>query len=113
MLKIAVPSTEATNTDCKIPHEDVVLFALVHVANLTNVHPYAIVKGIARRPALAHWLAGNVASMHFSNMREIIIKLVNKHNVRFDNDGFSVGEGRYIRARGVAAPAVLANPSAL
>jgi hypothetical protein len=110
MLTLAVPST---TTDYKIPHEDVVLFALVHVANLNSVHPYAIVKGVARRPALAHWLAGNVASMHFSVMRELIIKLVNKYDVRFDNDGFVVGEGRYIRARGVAPPAILANPSAL
>lgn len=110
MLTLAVPST---TTDYTIPHEDVVLFAIVHVANLNSVHPYAIVKGVARRPALAHWLAGNVASMHFSVMRVLIIKLIEKYGVKFDNDGFSVKGGPYYRARGVAPPAILANPSAL
>lgn len=95
-----------------LPHEDVVLFALIHVANMNNVHPFSLAQGIARRPALNHWITGGTAAMHYSNMRRFIEKLVNQYDVQFDADGFTY-KGKYTRARGFAPPVIIANPSAL
>lgn len=96
-----------------LPHEDVVLFALVHVANRNQIHPWSICMGIVRRPALMSWISGITSSMHYSVMRQIITKLVNKYNVRFEADGFSVDGSPLLRCKGAAPPVILANPSAL
>lgn len=96
-----------------LPHEDVVLYALVKVANDRDIHPYSLMQGISRRPAFNHWLTGNTSAMHYANMRLIIAKLVNQYHVKFDADGFSTPTSTYIRCRGISPPAIIANPSAL
>lgn len=99
-------------TPFALPHEDVVLYALIHVANENAIHPYSIAQGICRRPALNHWLTGNTAAMHYMFMRQIIGKLVNVHGVEFDANGFRY-KGAYHAARGIAPPAIIANPLTL
>lgn len=101
------------NKEFVLPHEDVVLFAFVHVANLNAVHPWSIGQGIVRRPAMMAWISGIASAMHYSAMRQIIARLVNQYGVEFDADGFTVKGHKYIRCRGVAPPVILANPSAL
>lgn len=95
-----------------LPHEDVVLHALIHTANAQGVHPYELIRDFARRPAFMRWLIADNAAMHYSTMRQIIARLVNKHGVVFDAVGFSNAGGKYIKCRGVAQPAVLVGPSA-
>ena len=112
MLNVAQKAPGAR--EFALPHEDVVLYAIVHVANLNQVHPWSIGQGIVRRPALMAWIGGVSSSMHYSAMRQFITKLVTKYDVEFDTDGFSVrGKSKYIRCRGIAPPPILANPSAL
>lgn len=95
-----------------LPHEDVVLYALIHVANSRAIHPYSIVQGICRRPALSHWLTGHTTAMHYMFMRQIIVKLVNLYGVEFETNGFRY-EGAYHAARGVTPPSITANPLTL
>ena len=109
---LPVPSAAPDQGEYVLPHEDVVLFALIHVANMNGIHPWSIARGIARRPSLNYWMAGNTAAMHYSTMRLFIAKLVNQFGVDFDADGFTY-KGKYTRARGFAPPAIIANPSAL
>lgn len=99
--------------DFVLPHEDVVLYALVHVANKNQIHPWSLMQGIARRPAVMYWITGNTTSMHYSVMRKLIAKLVNQYHVAFDADGFTVNGEQHIRCRGIAPPNIIANPSAL
>lgn len=106
---LALPSKK----DFALPHDDVVLFAFVHVANMNRVHPWALGMGIMNRPAMMLWIRGVTRSMGYPTMREIIALLVNKYKVEFDADGFVIEGQRYIRCRDVAPPAILANPSAL
>jgi hypothetical protein len=106
---LALPSKK----DFALPHDDVVLFAFVHVANMNQVHPWSLGRGIMQRPAMMLWIRGVTGAMHYSIMRQVIALLVNKYKVEFDADGFRVDGQRYIRARGSNPPAILANPSAL
>lgn len=99
--------------DYSLPHGDVVLFAVIYVANALNVHPYSLARDIARRPAFMSWVSGNTSAMHYSLMRLFIEKLANKHGVRFDANGFSTPHSPYIRCRGMSPPPIKANPSAL
>jgi len=109
---LPTPSPAPIQGAYALPHEDVVLFALIHVANMNGVHPWSIAQGIARRPSLNYWIAGNTAAMHYATMRQFIVKLVNQYGVEFDSDGFTY-KGKYTRARGFAPPTITANPSAL
>lgn len=95
-----------------LPHEDVVLYALIHVANAQDVHPHALVKDICRRPALLHWLTRNTTAMHYTFMRRIIVKLANVYGVEFETNGFRYA-GAYHAALGVEPPAITANPLTL
>lgn len=106
---LALPSKE----EFALPHDDVVLFAFVHVANMNGVHPWSLGRGIMQRPAMMLWIRGVTGAMHYSIMRQVIALLINTYGVKFDADGFQIEGQRYIRCRDVKPPAILANPSAL
>ena len=96
-----------------LPHEDVVLYALVYTANRINKHPYSLMKDIARRPAVHAWIRGDARSMHYAVMRKLVAKLINKHGIKFDENGFEFPGERFIHCRGIMPPAVNANPTEL
>ena len=96
-----------------LPHEDVVLYSMIYTANRLNKHPWFLMQDIARRPAVMYWIKGNTTSMHYGVMRKLVAKLINKYGIQFTEDGFTYPGERFIHCRGIAPPAVNANPTDL
>jgi hypothetical protein len=96
-----------------LPHEDVVLYALIYTANRMNKHPFAIMYGIAKRPAIQNWLKGDTTSMRYEVMRKLVAKLINEHAIKFSETGFEFPGDRFIHCCGIRPPAVNANPTEL
>lgn len=93
-----------------LPHADVVLYALCHVAKEKQVHPWDLARGYVTRPALMHWLNRRTMSLSYQNMQGVIAMLTNDHAVQFLHDGFTVNGGLFIRAHGLPIPDFPRNP---